>query len=168
MIFLNPPKRSYQESIPSLPRRMASFFYEGLLLWGLLIFSGILGGFIYFFTGDYFNISLRIFTFLFYGWYFVWFWSSRGQTLPMQTWKIRLVSIADGKRPGVARCIARYVACYAWLGVTALVVDFNQWTGKNSLMAFSVGLSLYLLIPLLHPERKFWHDVVCGTKLINS
>jgi uncharacterized RDD family membrane protein YckC len=166
-VLLNSLKRSRQENSPSLPRRMASFFYEGLLLWGILIFSGILGGVIYFSTGQYFNISLRIFTFLLYGWYFVWFWSSRGQTLPMQTWKIRLVT-SEGKKPNVARSIMRYLACYVWLGVTALVIYFNNWTGKNSLVAFSVGLFLYLLIPLLHPERKFWHDVVCGTKLINS
>ncbi len=150
----------------SLYRRMASFFYEVLLLWGILILSGIVGGLFVFFNNQYREIFIQFFTFVIFGFYFVWFWSVRGQTLAMRTWKIRLVTV-DGKNPSVARSIARYMACYFWFGVTALVVHLNGWAGKESLIAFSVSLLVYALMALFHPERKFWHDAICRTQIIN-
>jgi uncharacterized RDD family membrane protein YckC len=44
----------------------------------------------------------------------------------------------------------------------------NHWNLKQSLVAFVVGLIAYALLALLHPERQFWHDVLSGTRLVNS
>ena len=81
---------------PSLKRRMASFVYEGLLLFGIGLIPGALGALFVALTGHQHPLqsdtALRLITLLIYAVYFSWFWSARGQTLPMQTWHIRVVT----------------------------------------------------------------------------
>ena len=76
---------------PSLKRRMACWLYEGMLLFGVLFIADYL-----FSTLSQTRHALenrlpqQLFLFLVLGIYFVWFWS-RGQTLAMKTWHIRIV-----------------------------------------------------------------------------
>jgi hypothetical protein len=32
--------------------------------------------------------------------------------------------------------------------------------------SLSVGVLAYALLSHLHPQRQFWHDAVCGTRLV--
>jgi uncharacterized RDD family membrane protein YckC len=154
---------------PSLRRRMASLVYEALILFGLGLIPGALGALFVALSGQQHPLqsetALRIYTFFFYGAYFVWFWSKRGQTLPMQTWHIRLVA-ANGQPPTSLQAAARFVAASAWFAPAALISMLNGWTRWESLAAVGVGIVTYALLALLHPQRQFWHDALCGTRLV--
>lgn len=156
---------------PGLWRRMASFVYEGLLLFGIGLLPGALGALFFALTGHRHALqgdtALRAFALLIYAVYFGWFWSVRGQTLPMQTWNIRVVTV-EGLPLSQARALLRFVASCAWFAPAALLTTVNGWTGWHGLLAGLVGVIAYALLALLHPERQFWHDALCGTRLVDT
>ena len=156
---------------PSLLRRMACFVYEATLLFGLGLIPGVLGAWFAAQTGQRHPLqgeaALQVFAVLFYGVYFVWFWSTRGQTLAMQTWRIRLVN-ADGGPVSQARALSRYAACCAaWFLPSTLVAAALHLRPASSLMAAAAGIAAYALLCLAAPGRQFWHDIACGTRLID-
>jgi uncharacterized RDD family membrane protein YckC len=111
---------------------------------------------------------VRAFALALYGIYFVGCWSVRGQTLAMQTWHIRVVA-ADGARLGQARALARYVACcIAWFAPAMLVAALLQLRPWPTLAAVALGIAFYALLALAAPGRQFWHDIVCGTRLVDT
>jgi uncharacterized RDD family membrane protein YckC len=157
---------------PSLARRMACFVYESMLLFGLGLVPGVLGALFFAQTGQQHPLqgatALRLFAWVFYGVYFVWFWSARGQTLAMQTWHIGLVT-ASGQRLTQRRALARYLACcIAWLApptLVAMALRLPPWLG---LAATAAWIVVYALLALAEPDRQFWHDRCCGTRLIDT
>ena len=156
---------------PSLKRRMASFVYEGLLLFGIGLIPGAIGALFVALTGHQHPLqsdsALRAITFLIYAVYFTWFWSARGQTLPMQTWHIRVVTV-QGEPLSQPRALARFVASCAWFAPATALAAANHWTRWQGLAAIAVGVVAYALLALLHPQRQFWHDALCGTRLITT
>lgn len=155
---------------PSLPRRMACFVYEAMLLFGLALIPGILGALFLAHTGQRHALqsdtALRIYALVLYGAYFVWFWSRRGQTLAMQTWRIRVVT-ARGAPLSQARALTRYAACcIAWFGPPLALGAVLRWSPAVSLAAVGTWFAIYALLALLEPERQFWHDRLCGTRLV--
>ena len=156
---------------PSLKRRMASFVYEGLLLFGIGLIPGALGALFVALTGHQHALqsdaALRGITLLIYAVYFSWFWSVRGQTLPMQTWHIRVVT-TQGEPLSQPRALMRFVASCAWFAPAAALAAINHWPRWQGLAAVGVGVVAYALLALLHPRRQFWHDALCGTRLINA
>lgn len=157
---------------PSLLRRMTCFVYEATLLFGIALVPAVLGTVFFAQTGQSHPLQseavVRAFALVLYGIYFVGCWSVRGQTLAMQTWRIRLVS-AEGGRVNQARALARYVACcIAWFapatGVAALL-HLKPWP---TLAAVALGIAFYALLALVAPGRQFWHDIVCGTRLVDT
>jgi len=156
---------------PSLARRMASFVYEATLLFGLALIPGALGALFVAQTGRQHPLqgetALRLFALVLYGVYFVWFWSTRVQTLAMQTWRIRLVT-AEGAPLTQARALGRYLACcVAWFGPATLFASTLALPPWPSLGAFAAGIVVYALSALAAPERQFWHDRLCRTRLID-
>lgn len=156
---------------PSLWRRMASFVYEGMLLFGIGLIPGALGALFVALTGQQHPLqsgtALRVITFIIYGVYFTWFWSVRGQTLPMQTWHIRVVT-ADGEKLSQGHALLRFFASCLWVAPAVLLAEFNHWTRWEALGAVGAGVVAYALLSLLHPQRQFWHDAICGTRLITA
>lgn len=152
---------------PSLRRRLACLVYEGLILFGLLLLPGALGAVLVATFGTAPPAVLGAASFVLFGAYFVGFWSARGQTLPMQTWHIRVQTV-DGRPLGRARATARYVAAYAWFLPAALLATLNGWGGKAMVGALAIGALVYALLALLHPQRQFWHDALCGTRLVDA
>ena len=157
---------------PLLARRMACFAYEATLLFGLALIPGVLGAFFFAQTGQRHPLqseaALRVYALILYGVYFVWLWSTRGQTLAMQTWKIRVVT-ADGNRLSQSRALARYAACCcAWFGPATLIAAALHWPPARSLGAIAAGIAGYALLALVEPDRQFWHDRLCGTRLVDA
>lgn len=156
---------------PSLKRRMASFIYEGLLLFGIGLIPGAIGALFVALTGHQHPLqsdtALRAITMMIYAVYFTWFWSKRGQTLPMQTWHIKVVT-AEGAPLSQPRALLRFIAACAWFAPGALIALLNDWTRWQGLSAIAIGVLAYALLARLHPQRQFWHDALCGTRLIDA
>ena len=154
---------------PGLGRRMAAFTYEGLLLFGIGLIPGAVGAVFVALTGHQHPLqsdaALRAFTLLIYAVYFTWFWSARGQTLAMQTWHIRVVT-REGAPLTQQRALLRFVASCAWFAPAAALAAFNGWTPWQGLGAVAIGVLAYALLALLHPQRQFWHDALCDTRLV--
>ena len=126
---------------PSLLRRIACLVYEGLLLFGLGLIPGALGALLLALTGRAHPVVLQAFAFLMYAAYFTWFWSTRGQTLAMQTWHIKVVT-DEGDQLTRARAFSRFLASCLWFAPAAALSLLNRWTPWQSLAAAAVGVSL--------------------------
>jgi uncharacterized RDD family membrane protein YckC len=152
---------------PSLARRMAAFVYEGVLLFGVVSIAGYLYATLtqqrHALQGQ---TGLQAFVFVVLGIYFVAFWSRGGQTVAQRAWHIRVVGV-DGAPIGQARALARYLASWVWF-LPALASA--QFAGLRSALEIfvlmAVGIVAYALLALLHPQRQFWHDALCGTRLV--
>ena len=131
---------------PSLRRRMACFVYEGMMLFGIGLIPGAIGALFVALTGHAHPLqseaALRVIAFVIYGIYFTWFWSRRGQTLPMQTWHIRVVT-ADGQPLSQARALARYGVACLWFAPAAVLSSLNDWARWDALAAIGIGVIAY-------------------------
>lgn len=130
---------------PSIRRRLASMFYESFLLIGVLSIAFVLP---YLLIGLIWKTAvpgglLWLHVFIVLLAYFGWLWKRNGQTLAMQTWKIKLVS-ANGAPMTNKQIFLRYAL--AW----------------PSLLAGGVGI----LWALVDRDRQFLHDRLAGTRLI--
>lgn len=130
---------------PSLARRFASLIYDGLLLIAILLVATFV--FIALF-GDATHAPLRymlqLYLYLIAAAYFLWCWLHGGQTLAMQTWRIRLTDI-EGKTIASGQAVRRYLLSSA------------------GLMFFGAGF----LWALFDREGLFLHDRLLGTRLVN-
>ena len=127
-------------------RRLASMFYESLLAFAIVFFAGLLfyGAASGPLWGPVRNV-FQIYLVVVLGTYFVWCWHRGGQTLPMKTWKLRLVS-ADGGPVSARRATLRYVlACpsIAFGGAGLVWAVFDR-------------------------DRQFLHDRLARTRIVMS
>ena len=152
---------------PSLWRRMACWTYEGMLLFGVLFIAGYLFGTLTQTRNAMDNRhGLQAFLFLIFGIYFVWLWS-KGQTLAMKTWNIRLVDV-QGRPISQARALLRYLLSWIWL-LPSLSLVWLLGLPAAGLVALVLGwVAIYATLSRFHPQRQFWHDALAGTRLISS
>lgn len=119
--------------------------YESLLLLGVLSVSFMLP---HLALGMVYSIALPgwilwAHVFIVLGAYFAWYWHHGGQTLAMQTWKIRL-STPGGAKPSLDQLALRYLL--AWPSVICL------------------GVGLFWAF--FDRDRQFLHDRLAGTRLV--
>ena len=140
-------------ALPAIPlsagflRRLASMFYESLLVTAVLIFGWIfphilLAAFAQA-KAPAWLIQAHLFLLLLL--YFAWFWLHGGQTLAMKTWKIRVAN-ADGGPVRPAQAVLRYMAAWFSLGVAGIGI----------------------LWALVDRDGQFLHDRIAGTRLISQ
>lgn len=129
---------------PGIGRRLLSLVYEILLLIAVVLLAGGAAVALAQITNPAYTRPLtRIITIAACAAYFAWQWHSRGQTLPMKTWRMRLET-ADGMRVNVSRALLRAVlatAGYLLLGVSILWAFIDR-------------------------DRQFLHDRLAGTRLV--
>lgn len=152
---------------PSLRRRLASFLYEGVLLFGVLMISAYLFSSLtqqrHALVGRH---GLQAFLFVILAIYFVWFWSHGGQTVAMKAWHIRVVD-REGRPVGELRSFARYLLAWLWfLPALLILAAWNIHDGRVIAGVLLAGTAGYALTTRLHPSRQFPHDVIAGTRLI--
>ena len=100
------------------------------------------------------------------GVYFVVFWSRGRQTVAQRAWHIRVVGV-DGAPIGQARALARYLASWVWFLPALASAHFaGLRSALEIFVLMGVGIAAYALLSLLHPQRQFWHDALCGTRLV--
>jgi uncharacterized RDD family membrane protein YckC len=152
---------------PGLARRMACFVYEGVLLFGVVMIAGYLFSSLtqqrHALVGRH---GLQAFLFVVLGIYFTWFWSKSGQTVAMKAWHIRVVD-ATGGPPTQARALLRYLLSWLWFlpALSALyLADLHSAGAIFGVM--TAGVVGYALLAVLHPQRQFLHDALCGTRLV--
>jgi uncharacterized RDD family membrane protein YckC len=131
---------------PGIGRRLASGLYDLLLLAAVVMiatfpFLAVVGDA----SHGWRRHLLQLWVVAVVGAYFVWFWTRGGQTLPMKTWKIRVVR-HDGAPLGVARALHRYLL--ALLGF------------------FAAGFGF--LWALWDRDRQFLHDRLAGTAIVEA
>jgi uncharacterized RDD family membrane protein YckC len=152
---------------PGLARRLAAFVYEGVLLFGVVMISGYLYSSL---TQQRHALQgqrgLQAFVFLVLAIYFVWFWSHGGQTVAMRAWHLRLIA-SDGHGVSQGRAMVRYLACWIWFVPALLGARLAGMHSAFQIFAtLAVGVIVYALLALLRPDRQYWHDALCGTRMV--
>jgi uncharacterized RDD family membrane protein YckC len=132
---------------PGIARRLASALYDLLLAVALILiatfpFLALFGDS----THGWRRHLLQLWVLVVVGGYFVWFWTHGGQTLPMKTWRIRLVRADGGGAIGRLRAAHRFML--AVLGTLAAGVGF-AWA-------------------FFDRDRQFLHDRLAGTALVEA
>lgn len=130
--------------LPGVRRRLASMFYESLLLLGVLavmIVPLVL-------LGAFARVQpsipeLRVYMVLGLALYFLWHWSGGRQTLAMRTWKLQIGTPA-GATPPLWRLSLRYILAWPCLALG--------------------GIGIFWA--LLDRDRQFLHDRLAGTRII--
>lgn len=154
-------------TVPGLRRRMACWLYEGILMFGVVFISGYLFGTLSQTRNALDNRhALQAFLFVIFGIYFVWFWS-KGQTLAMKTWNIRLVD-QDGNAVTQLRALKRYALSWFWFLPPLLAVAPFNLPGGEVVVIVMGWVAIWALLSRFHPQRQFWHDAWAGTRLVSS
>jgi len=129
-----------------LMRRLAALAYDALLVGGLVfVFTLLLvlvrGGRSIDPDTLWYRASLVAVAFAFCGVS----WTRGGQTLGMRAWRIRVVAL-DGRAPSWPRAALRFAA--SWLALAP--AGLGYWWA------------------LVDRERRCWHDVLSGTRVIRA
>lgn len=152
---------------PGLARRMAAFVYEGVILFGVVVFAGLIYAGVtqqrHALQGQ---TGLQVFVFGVLAVYFVVFWTRGGQTVAMRAWHVRLVTAA-GQPVTAARALARFLLAWLWFVPALVAAQVGGLRSPGAVFALlGCGALAYALLAFLHPDRQFFHDAVCGTRLV--
>ncbi len=130
----------------TLKRRLISLVYESLIL-AAVLFAGTLPAVMLTRTWEPIvaRTALQIWLLALCACFFVWQWRGTGQTLPMKTWKLRLVT-AEGAPLSATRALGRYVAAL------------------TSLATLGAGF----LWALADRDHQFLHDRLAGTRIVTT
>ena len=163
-----PPRDDRLVAAP-LVRRMAAFMYEGVLLFGVLAVAGLVYAVsVHQTSGIEKRAGLMAVCFVVLGLYFIGLWTRAGQTLPMKTWHLRLLTI-DGLPLPPRRALARYLASWIWFVPPLALAGALHLPDAWAIFGLIAGwIVLYALSALLHPSRQFWHDWLCDTAIVMS
>ncbi len=146
---------------------MACWLYEGMLLFGVVFIASYLFSSLSQTRHALDNrLMQQAFLFVVLGIYFAWFWS-KGQTLAMKTWHIRVVDLA-GRPLTQRRALLRYVLSWLWfLPPLAATAAFGL-SGAESAVIVLGWVLVWALLSRFHPAQQFWHDALAGTRLIDA
>jgi uncharacterized RDD family membrane protein YckC len=150
---------------PPLWRRMACWIYEGILMFGVVFLAGYLFGTLSQTRNAMDNrTALQAFLFVVFGIYYVWFWS-KGQTLAMKTWNIRLVD-ATGKAATQLRALGRYALSWVWFIPPLVAVAPFSLSGPEITVLAIGWVAVWATLTRFRRDGQFLHDVWAGTRLI--
>jgi uncharacterized RDD family membrane protein YckC len=151
---------------PPLVRRMACWLYEGILLFAVLVLAALLFSVLGQMRSgiDVLRPLLTAFLLLVSAIYFGWLWT-KGQTLPMRTWRIRVVD-RFGRPLTQGRALLRWLCCSLWFAPPIAALQARAFTLAEAAVIFFGWVALWALLSRLHPGRQFWHDAMAGTRLV--
>src|ERR1700704_4980070 len=109
-------------TVPGIGRRVLSMLYESLVVFAIAFFAGLA---FYGVANSPLSadtrLAFQLYLLLVLGAYFIACWTRGGRTLPMQTWKMRVVR-PDGLPIGAGRAALRYVLAWPSLLVFGIGV----------------------------------------------
>lgn len=152
---------------PSIRRRLICMIYEGLLVFGVIFVAALIFDV---WTQSRHALSLRhareLWLFCIIGLYFVYFWTSSGQTLAMKTWRIRVTDRELQKLP-LTKAIVRYVLAWMWflpaLAISAQL-ELKNW---SSIALVAAGMVAWAMTAAFDKDKQFLHDKWAKTRLIH-
>ncbi|MFN5513012.1 MAG: RDD family protein [Burkholderiales bacterium] len=144
-------------------RRFMCAGYEGLILFGVVIFFGYAFSAVTRFEGHLpqtagLRLAFQVYLLVVVGAYFSWFWSRGRRTLAMKTLGVRLVD-HTGAALSPARAMARYVVALICI---ALPLGLAKGIGIIGLLLLPIPFMLALVLP----SRNTLYDLIAGTRLI--
>jgi len=152
-----------------LARRLASLVYEGLIVAAIVLLAGfaltplmspsVSPGTAPVLPGSRGRTAGFVALVAILGAYFAWCWTAGRRTLPMKTWRLRLVG-PTGAPLATARAIARYGA--AWIGPAIAVAAYASTHSRYAALALALGYAW----ALVDPDRRFLHDRLAGTRIV--
>ena len=157
---------------PGFWRRISCCLYEQLVLLGVVAFTFLLPNLG---LGILFGVSLPSWlTFLYLyavlGIYFVWYWTKSGQTLAMQTWRVRMIT-ANGFNLTRRQAMWRYVYGSLWIVPCVLIqwaFHLEKWQIIE--MLFTVALFIWPLSTFLDRRNRLSRqsipDRLAGSRLV--
>lgn len=161
------PSDSPALETPSLLRRMSCWLYEGLLLFGVVFIAGYLFSALSQTKNALDNRhALQAFIFVVFGIYFGWLWS-KGQTLAMKTWHIRVVDL-QGQPLTQGRALFRYLCCWLWVLPPLLTAWLFDLPGGEAVVITLGWVVVWAILSRFHPRQQFWHDALAGTQLVTA
>ncbi len=157
---------------PQFWRRVSCSLYEQLVLLGVVAITFLVPNLA---LGILLGVSLPswltfIYLYTVLGIYFVWYWTKSGQTLAMQTWRVRMIS-NGGYNLNRRQAIRRYIFGSLWLAPCI----FLQWAFHLEKwqiieMLFTVALFIWPLSIYLDRRsllvRQSLPDRFAGTRLV--
>jgi uncharacterized RDD family membrane protein YckC len=155
---------------PGVLLRLAVMTYEAVLLFGVVFVAGFA---LLSLTGWSYPLqpaqrwALQAVLFIAIGAYFVYCWVRAGQTLPMKSWRLRLVD-RDGRLLSPARAVLRYVLAWSLFAPGLLAVALTGIGGLASLLALLASLLAMLAVARLEPRRQLLHDLILGSRVIRE
>ncbi len=153
-------------AVPTVKRRLISMVYEILLAFAALFLPFLA-----------FEIATKashapvvehmrqFLAFLILGAYFIHQWTRKGQTLAMQTWRIKVVQPGHDHLP-LRTAALRYMFCWMWVLPGILVAYLADLSNKHKLYALLASVLLWSLTAFLDKDRQFLHDRLTGTRLV--
>lgn len=163
----NTPAAPEPAPVPTIRRRLAALVYESVLLFGVVFIAGYLFATL---TQQRNGLThhnwLTVWVAFVVGAYFVWCWARGGQTLPMKTWRLRLVAVRTGQPPTVMRAAARYVAAWLWFLPPLALHPLVHLPVPATLAVTAAWFVLWAAAARLDPARQFPHDRLAGTRIV--
>ncbi|RKP43705.1 RDD family protein [Trinickia fusca] len=162
----NAPTPTRSRGVPSVRRRLAALVYESVILFGIVFVAGYL-----FSTltqqrnGLTHHNALAVWVALVVGVYFVWCWTHGGQTLPMRTWRLRVIT-ANGEPLGLVRAMARYALAWLWFLPPLALHPLLHLSVPATLGATAAWFAFWVVAARLDRARQFPHDRLCGTRIV--
>ncbi len=156
-------------SLPSasLLRRMSCWFYEGMLLFGVIFIAGYLFGTLTQTRHAMNNrLGLQVFVFLVLALYFSFFWH-KGQTLAMKTWHLKITNL-NGDALSSQQALIRYVFAWIWFVPPLVLTWLQSGSSLKGLGAVCVWVIFWALLSKLHPDKQFWHDGWSKTRVVDT
>jgi uncharacterized RDD family membrane protein YckC len=85
----------------------------------------------------------------------------------MKAWRIQLVKL-DGRAVPQGQALLRYLLAWLWF-MPALATAYSAKLQGSAVISglVTAGVLAYAGLAWLRPDRQFWHDVVCGTRLVD-
>jgi uncharacterized RDD family membrane protein YckC len=97
--------------------------------------------------------------------YYTWSWTGGRRTLPMKTWRLRLVR-DDGTAPDRGTALVRYFAVWIGPAFAVFVVATLPRSGYSIYAVLLVALNF--VWAFVDPDRRFLHDRVAGTRIVSD